>query len=88
MHIKWNSLAEVSAVSLAVGIGIVVVFSVGVLAWSLRPENGDGVEAGAGTGAGGRSSLAMLSTVAAGLCFLACVLIAAYGIYLIVPQFH
>lgn len=86
MDIKWNSLAEVSAVSLVVGVGIVVVFSVGVLALSRRPET----EAENKTAAAGGSSRVALSlpTVAAGLCFLACALIVAYGIYLIVPQFH
>ncbi|MBO2450961.1 hypothetical protein J4573_27955 [Actinomadura barringtoniae] len=78
MHIKWNSLAEVSAVSLVVGVGIVVVFAVGVLALSGRPE----------TETGRASNRITLPTVAAGLCFLACALITAYGIYLIVPQFH
>lgn len=76
MDIKWGALGEVAAVSFAVGVVIVVIFAVGVLAWSTgrgsRPE---------GRGGG-------LPNAAAALCFLACAVIAAYGIYLIVPQFH
>jgi hypothetical protein len=77
MDIKWSALAEVALVSFGVGVGIVVIFAVGVLAWSPGSgENGAGARGGA------------LGNAAAGLCFLACALIAAYGIYLIVPQFH
>ncbi len=81
MNIKWSALAEVAVVSLGVGVAIVVVFAVGVLAWSLRAETGtDTGEPGAPNGS--------LLTVAGGFCFLACALIVAYGIYLIVPQLH
>jgi hypothetical protein len=76
MSIKWGALGEVAAVSLAVGVAIVVIFAVGVLAWSA------GTSESRSEGRGG------LPNAAAGLCFLACGLIAAYGIYLIVPQFH
>jgi hypothetical protein len=55
-----------------------VIFAVGVLAWS---QGGSGEDEAAVRGGA-------LGNVAAGLCFLACALIAAYGIYLIVPQFH
>jgi hypothetical protein len=75
MDIKWSALGEVALVSFAVGVAIVVIFSVGVLASAQGDE--DGAPARGGT----------LGN-AAGLCFLACALIAAYGIYLIVPQFH
>ncbi|MDN3354051.1 hypothetical protein [Actinomadura sp. DC4] len=74
MDIKWSALGEVALVSLAVGVAIVVIFSVGVLASSL--------------GGADDAPPARTGTLAAGLCFLACALIAAYGIYLIVPQFH
>ena len=33
-------------------------------------------------------ALGVLGLAQAGLCFLACVAVVAYGIYLIVPQFH
>jgi hypothetical protein len=77
MSIKWGALGEVAAVSAAVGIAIVVIFAVGVLAWSSAASESDR------RNGGGR-----LPNVAAGLCFLACALIAAYGIYLIIPRFH
>jgi hypothetical protein len=76
MDVKWGALGEVALVSFGVGVAIVVIFAVGVLASSVRPQT-------AGSGGGGT-----LGSVAAGLCFLACAGIAAYGIYLIVPQFH
>jgi hypothetical protein len=79
MSIKWSSLGEVAVVSLGVGVAIVVIFAVGVLAWSLRARVGEG--------ATDRPN-ATAVTAAAGLCFLACALIIVYGIYLIVPQFH
>lgn len=91
MDIKWSSLGEVALVSLAVSVGVVVIFAVGVLAWSFLPrperteQNGTeprGIEPG-----GTRPIPAVLRT-AAGLCFLACALIVGYGIYLLVPQFH
>jgi hypothetical protein len=75
MDIKWGALGEVAAVSFAVGVAIVVIFAVGVLAWSTSSQE---------SGAGGRR----LPNVAAGLCLLACLVIAAYGLYLIIPQFH
>jgi hypothetical protein len=74
MNIKWSALGEVAVVSFAVGVAIVVIFAIGVLATA---QGGEG---------GTRSTT--LTNAAAGLCFLACALIAAYGIYLIVPQFH
>jgi len=80
MDIKWDALGEVAVVSFATGVAIVVIFAVGVLAWSTGGRAGDETGAPARGGA--------LSNAAAGLCFLACALITAYGIYLIVPQFH
>jgi hypothetical protein len=67
MDIKWSALSEVALVSFGVGVGIAVVFAVGVLAWSQSGSGEDGAAARGGT----------LGNVAAGLCFLACALIAA-----------
>lgn len=56
---------------------MVVVFALGVLglarAEAAREENGTGSTVG---------------LTQAGLCFVACAAVVAYGIYLIVPQFH
>ncbi|MGW5458285.1 hypothetical protein [Streptomyces sp. NPDC003996] len=54
----------------------VVVFTFGVL--GLSRAEADRAEAGAAT----------VGRALAGLCFLACAAVVAYGIHLIVPQFH
>ncbi|KUN02448.1 hypothetical protein AQI95_26890 [Streptomyces yokosukanensis] len=73
MHVDWSALGKVAAVSLGVTVAVVVVFTFGVLGLSRA-------EAGNSGSAAGRSQAA--------LCFLACAAVVAYGIYLIVPQFH
>ncbi|MGC0355582.1 hypothetical protein RKD25_002871 [Streptomyces sp. SAI-124] len=57
---------------------MVVVFALGVL--GLARFEGARADGGGGTSA--------LGIAQAGLCFLACTAVVAYGIYLIVPQFH
>ncbi|MFF1743453.1 hypothetical protein [Streptomyces mirabilis] len=77
MQLDWTALGEVTAVSIAVTVGVVVVFALGVLGVSqveTREKDADGTHA--------------LGFAQAGLCFLACAAVVAYGIYLIVPQFH
>ncbi|MEX3103194.1 MULTISPECIES: hypothetical protein [unclassified Streptomyces] len=78
MHLNWSALGQVAAVSLGVTVAVVVVFSLGVLGLARGPEED--------TPAGGTASVA--GRLQAGLCFLACAAVVAYGIYLIVPQFH
>ncbi|MGX9884923.1 hypothetical protein [Streptomyces sp. NPDC002276] len=77
MSVDWNALGEVAAVSVGVTVGVVVVFALGVLGIAqveaAREQDG-------GTHA--------LGFAQAGLCFVACAAVVAYGIYLIVPQFH
>ncbi len=77
VSINWGDLAKVAEVSLAFSIGIVVVFALGVLGLS-RVE---AVRTG-------RSGSATGGYALAGACFAACAAAAAYGIWLIVPQFH
>jgi hypothetical protein len=67
VQIKWDELAQVAAVSLAFAVGIVVVFSFGVLS-------------------AGRGSI--LARTSAGIAFTLCAVAAAYGLYLLIPQFH
>jgi hypothetical protein len=77
MKLDWNALGQVTAVSLGVTVAVVVVFALGVLGLVRvegARENGEGTQA--------------LGFTQAGLCFLACAAVVAYGIYLIVPQFH
>ena len=77
MDLDGSALGKVTGVSIGVPVAVVVVFALGVLGLA-RHE-------GAREEEGGASSLGMAQ---AGLCFLACAAVVAYGIYLIVPQFH
>ncbi|MGW2521289.1 hypothetical protein ACWC09_30595 [Streptomyces sp. NPDC001617] len=80
MSLDWTALGQVTAVSIGVTVAVVVVFALGVLGLAryegAKEDGGDG---------GGTSAVAVAQ---AGLCFLACAAVVAYGIYLIVPQFH
>ena len=77
MSLDWSALGEVAAVSVGVTVGVVVIFAFGILGIAqveaAREQDG-------GTHA--------LGFAQAGLCFVACAAVVAYGIYLIVPQFH
>ncbi|WP_069773661.1 hypothetical protein [Streptomyces sp. LUP30] len=77
MSIDWTALGQVAVVSVGVTVAVVAVFTLGVLGLA-RAEGGRTEPAGASVA--GRAQ--------AGLCFLACAAVVAYGIYLIVPQFH
>lgn len=77
MSIDWTALGQVTTVSIGVTVAVVVVFALGVLGLA-RFE-------GAREDGGGTSAVGVAQ---AGLCFLACAAVVAYGIYLIVPQFH
>ncbi|MGW2645444.1 hypothetical protein ACWC2T_11125 [Streptomyces sp. NPDC001393] len=89
MHVDWSALGKVAAVSLGVTVAVVVVFTFGVLGLSRTEtgtaETGNAESGGAGSG---RSVAATAGRAQAALCFLACAAVVAYGIYLIVPQFH
>jgi TM2 domain-containing membrane protein YozV len=77
MSIDWTALGQVTAVSIGVTVAVVVVFALGILGLA-RFE-------GAREGNGGVSAVGLAQ---AGLCFVACAAVVAYGICLIVPQFH
>ncbi|MFJ2606081.1 hypothetical protein ACIQOU_15780 [Streptomyces sp. NPDC091279] len=77
MQLDWSALGQVTAVSIGVTVAVVVVFALGVLGLARYEGSQD---TGAGASALGRAQAA--------LCFLACATVVAYGIYLIVPQFH
>jgi hypothetical protein len=77
MHLDWTALGQVAAVSVGATVAVVVVFALGVL--GLARLEGTRAQQG-GTFA--------LGLTQATLCFLACAAVVAYGIYLIVPQFH
>ncbi|MER6015449.1 hypothetical protein [Streptomyces bluensis] len=73
MGIKWDNLVDVSLASFGVTIAVVVLFSLGIAAWS-RADGLSDDSAGGGT-----------ARVAAVLCFAACLAVAAFGIDIIVP---
>ncbi|AZP20360.1 hypothetical protein ACIGMX_07990 [Streptomyces aquilus] len=77
MNIDWTALGQVAAVSIGVTVAVVVVFALGVL--GLARYEGAHAQEGATSAVG---------LAQAGVCFLACAGVVAYGIYLIVPQFH
>ncbi|MFI9359231.1 hypothetical protein [Streptomyces lydicus] len=79
MHIDWNALAAVCAVSLTVVILLVGVFTFGLAALTRSRD-----ERPAGTGRVGRAD--GLAKATALLCFAVCVALAGYGIVLIVSQ--
>jgi hypothetical protein len=73
--IKWGSLIQVAEVSFGVTVGIVVLFTVAALTNVMALEEGPGVKRGA-------------HQISAAMCYSAIICAVAYGIYLIVPQFH
>ncbi|GGT70852.1 hypothetical protein [Streptomyces coeruleorubidus] len=77
MHLDWTALGQVAAVSTGVTVAVVVVFALGVLGLAQLE--------GARDQQGRTSNLGLTQ---AALCFLACAAVVAYGIFLIVPQFH
>ncbi|MGW6743168.1 hypothetical protein ACWGDX_20995 [Streptomyces sp. NPDC055025] len=87
MALDWSGLGEVAVVSVGATVGVVLVFALGVRLLSRRHEPGGTSPGGAGPGGAGRRASVLARTVA-GLCFLTCAAAVAYGLYLIVPQFH
>ncbi|MFF3751604.1 hypothetical protein ACFYYH_14265 [Streptomyces sp. NPDC002018] len=81
--LDWSGLGEVALVSVGATVGVVFVFALGVRLLSPR----DASDGRPGAGGGGRRPPVPARAVA-GLCFLACAAAVAYGLYLIVPQFH
>ncbi|MBY8878187.1 hypothetical protein [Actinacidiphila acidipaludis] len=76
MNVKWGSLGGVAVVGFGVTVGVVVIFALGVRALAARDERK----------AAGSDGTAL--TVGAGACFAVCAAAVAYGLYLIIPQFH
>ena len=72
MQIDWEALGSVFGVSLVVTVGLVALFTLGIMGLS-RQERA--------TAHGGSAALAVTGAYA---CFAACAAAVAYGIYLIV----
>ncbi|MFD8458211.1 hypothetical protein [Streptomyces antimycoticus] len=81
MSIDWAALGQVFGVSLVVTVGMVGVFTLGILGTSRKaaPEQG-----GAAAAAGGAVGASALARTGAYACFALCAAAVAYGIYLIV----
>jgi hypothetical protein len=77
MHMHWSALGQVALVSLLFGVGLVVLFAIGVTAMSRRAVALDE-----------KKPPSIVDTSVAGLCFAACLAAVLYGLYLIIPQFH
>ncbi|TDU88993.1 hypothetical protein EV138_2546 [Kribbella voronezhensis] len=77
MHIDWTALAQVALASLLFGVGLVVLFALGITAWSRRAT---------ATDSGKPAS--PVDTAVASFSFAACIAAVLYGLYLIIPQFH
>ncbi|GHF03914.1 hypothetical protein GCM10014715_70200 [Streptomyces spiralis] len=75
MKIDWAALGSVFGVSLAVTVGLVALFTLGIAGLSRRERT---VAQGDGGGA--------LAVTGAYVCFAACAAAVAYGIYLIVGK--
>ena len=76
MHIDWASLGQVAVVSIGVAVGVVTIFTLGVVALSRRDTD---------IQRGDNGTLALTGAL---LCFAACAAVVLYGIYLIIPQLH
>jgi hypothetical protein len=74
MHIDWSGLGEVGAISLVAGVGIVVLFSLGLTALDRR------------TAAARGNQPVLVATVLSGLCFFACAALVGYGLYLLLMK--
>jgi hypothetical protein len=75
MSIDWAALGQVFGISLAVTVGVVGVFTLGIMGTSHTPE------AQPQGASGGASPVARTGAYA---CFALCAAVVAYGIYLIV----
>jgi hypothetical protein len=75
MNINWGALGLVAVATITAAIAIVGLFSLGVAALTSEHRSRGG-------------SAATLPTVAGYACLTVSALIAAYGLYLIIPQFH
>lgn len=78
MDLNWGTLAGVFAVSLAVTVVVVVMFSLGLAAWARAGHDNPASDVS-------RGRHRKMAAAAAVLCFASCLAVAAYGIDLIVP---
>jgi hypothetical protein len=75
MIINWGALALVAVVTVVAAVSIVGLFALGVVALTSTQRSQGGAPA-------------LIATVSGYACLGVSLLIAAYGLYLIIPQFH
>ncbi|HEY5836657.1 hypothetical protein [Streptomyces sp.] len=78
MSIDWHALGSVFAVTLLSTVGLVVLFTLGVVGLAGRSATGSRT--------GGGAARDVFTRAGAYLCFAACAAAVAYGIYLIVAK--
>jgi hypothetical protein len=88
MDIDWTALFEVALVSFAFGVGIVAIFSIGIVGVGKADVNGDDGTPKQQLGPQVSSSARTAGLGLAGVCFTACTAAILYGLWLIIPQFH
>lgn len=89
MNIDWNSLALVAITTVVAAVAIIGIFSLGVIALTSGNRgdvSGDRGGADVGTGVVGQPN--PMARVAGYACVGIAGLLAIYGLYLIIPQFH
>lgn len=88
--IDWESLGRVAGVSFVFAIGLVALFSVGLvgLSWARAGADDTGPAAEGLPITPGSPVARPLGAALAGVCFLVCAAGVLYGLYLIIPQFH
>jgi hypothetical protein len=82
--IDWAAFWKVAGVSLVFGLGLVILFSLGVVGLSMAKGKVDESSEGGIAVRGGRG----VGSVLAGTCFVLCAAAVLYGLYLEIPQFH
>lgn len=93
MHINWTAFGEVFVVSFGVAVGIIVVFAIGVGLLSAPTSTAEGPHLALADTDGATTRTTATPTsptiarqVTAWICFLACALSVAYGLYIIIAK--
>jgi hypothetical protein len=93
MHIDWAAFGQVLVVSFGVAVTMIVLFAIGVSLLAAPPPRPDGPHLTVAAADGATTSTTATGAragatrrVTAWICFLACALSVAYGLYVIVAR--
>lgn len=86
MHIEWNELLQVFGATMLSTIVLVTLFSLGVRGLAKNPEHPEHPENAENTENGKEGESVNISEAGPVLCFVLCLAIVAYGVYLIVAR--